>query len=89
MKTTSNTIELTTANYTASNKRNQKLVSKTCKALAKYYEFNSLRDLADNSGDEKLVRKYDTACEKAFSKYLDLLADLPKYEQKVINNFVA
>jgi hypothetical protein len=82
-------IEITTANYRAVNKRNQKLVAKTCKALAKYYEFNSLRDLADNAGDEKLVRKYDTACEKAFSKYLDLLADLPKYEQKVIDKFIA
>jgi hypothetical protein len=87
--TNTNNIEITTANYTAVNKKNAKQVAKTCKALAKYYELNSLRDLADNSGDEKLVRKYDTACEKAFSKYLDLLADLPKYEQKVIDNFVA
>ena len=84
-----NNIEITTANYRATNSKNARQVAKTCKALAKYYELNSLRDLADNAGDEKLVTKYDRACESAFSKYLDLLATLPKYEQKNIDKLIA
>ena len=66
--------------------KNSKLFNRVLKSLVKYNELNNLRDKADDCGDDKQYSKLDKKCEIAFSNYLDLLEQLPKYEQKRIEN---
>jgi hypothetical protein len=65
---------------TAINKKNQALVNKASKWLAKYNEANDLRDKADNEGNDKAYRTYDKVCENAFNNYLEVCSELPKRE---------
>lgn len=66
--------------------KNQSLLNKVIKALEKYNALNNLRDKADNEGNEREYKKLNNQCEKSFDKYLELLNELPKYEQKRIEN---
>lgn len=61
--------------------KNSKLFNKVVKALVKYNELNDLRDKADDCGNDKEYNKLDKKCEVAFDSYLELLQELPKYEQ--------
>lgn len=61
--------------------KNSKLFNKVLKSLVKYNELNNLRDKANDEGNDKEFNKLDKKCEIAFSNYLDLLEQLPKYEQ--------
>jgi hypothetical protein len=61
--------------------KNQSLLNKVVKALEKYNQLNNLRDKADNEGNEREYKKLDNKCLNAFDKYLELLNELPKYEQ--------
>jgi hypothetical protein len=61
--------------------KNKVLFNKVIKALNNYNMLNNLRDLAYNNGEDKEFKKLDNKCLKAFDKYLDLLNELPKYEQ--------
>lgn len=70
----------------AINQKNQAKFNKCLKALNKYYSLNNMRDNADGNGDEKLFNKLDRQCSNAFDKYLELLSELPKYEQKRIES---
>jgi hypothetical protein len=72
----------------AKTKKNQSKVNKCIKALQRYYALNTLRDIADNDGNEKEVKKYDRQCEEVYSRYLDCLQVLPKYEQKIIDKLI-
>ncbi len=65
---------------TALNKKNQKMVSKAYKFLAKYDQNNTLRDMAEDQDDQKAYKKYDRICVDSFDKYLEALAELPKRE---------
>ena len=65
---------------TAITKKHQTMVNRACQWLIKYNEANDQRDLADNNGDEKMYRKYDRLCEKAWDKYLECTSELPKRE---------
>jgi hypothetical protein len=71
----------------AKTKKNQGMVNKCIKALSKYDALNTLRDIADNDGNEREVNKYNRLCENAFDKYLTYSYELPKYEQKRIEKF--
>ena len=66
--------------------KNQTLLNKVTKALENYNLLNNLRDKADNEGNDKEVKKLNNKCEKSFDKYTELLEQLPKYEQKRIEN---
>lgn len=66
--------------------KNKVLFNKVVKALNSYNLLNNLRDEAYNNGDDKEFKKLDNKCLNAFDKYLDLLNELPKYEQKRIEN---
>lgn len=72
---------------TSKNPKNQGKVNKCVKALNRYYSLNDLRNIADDSGNEKEVRKYDRMCEDVFDKYLTYLESLPKYEQTQIKKY--
>ncbi len=61
--------------------KNSKLFNKVLKSLVKYNELNNLRDKADDCGNDKEYNKLNNRCEIAFNNYLDLLEQLPKYEQ--------
>tara|TARA_R110000772_G_scaffold176676_3_gene288340 strand:+ start:743 stop:973 length:231 start_codon:yes stop_codon:yes gene_type:complete len=69
---------------TAINKRNQALVTRASKWLAKYNEANDLRNEADDSGDDKAFKKAEALCEKSFNNYLELVSELPLREKKNI-----
>jgi hypothetical protein len=73
-------------NMKSLNVKNSKLFNKVLKSLVKYNELNNLRDKADDCGDDKEYNKLNNKCEIAFSNYLELLQELPKYEQKRIEN---
>lgn len=66
--------------------KNSKLFNKVIKALVKYNKLNNLRDKASDEGNEKEYNKLDKKCEIAFDNYLELLQELPKYEQTRIEN---
>jgi hypothetical protein len=72
----------------AINPKNQSLVNKAVKYLQKYYELNDLRNVADNNGAEKELKKYNRMCEDVFDKYLDALAELPKGQQTIIDKLI-
>ena len=61
--------------------KNKRLFNKVIKALNNYNMLNNLRDTADNEGNDKEFKKLDNKCLNAFDKYLELLEQLPKYEQ--------
>jgi hypothetical protein len=61
--------------------KNRVLFNKVVKALNNYNVLNNLRDSADNEGNDKEFKKLDNKCLNAFDKYLELLEQLPKYEQ--------
>jgi hypothetical protein len=73
---------------TAINPKNQSLVNKAVKYLQKYYELNDLRNVADDNGAEKELKKYNRMCEDVFDKYLDALAELPKGQQQIIDKLI-
>jgi hypothetical protein len=73
-------------NMESLNVKNSKLFNKVLKSLVKYNELNNLRDKANDEGNDKEFNKLDKKCEIAFSNYLELLQELPKYEQKRIEN---
>jgi hypothetical protein len=56
------------------------MVNRAVYWLEKYNKANDQRDLADNNGDEKMYRKYDRLCEKAWEKYEDYTSELPSRE---------
>ena len=68
----------------AINKKHQAMVNRAVKWLEKYNEANDQRDLADGDGDEKMYRKYDRLCEKAWDKYEECTSELPKREVEQI-----
>lgn len=68
----------------AINPKNQTTVNRCVKALARYELLNDLRNLAEDSGNEREYRKYNRLCEQVFDRYLDYLYSLPKYQQKAI-----
>ena len=63
--------------------KNKVLFNKVIKALNNYNTLNNLRDLAYayNDGEDKDLKLLDVKCLLAFERYLDLLSELPKYEQ--------
>ena len=71
---------------TAITKKNQGLVNKTVRALIAYNKLNSERDKASDADNDKLVQKLNRKCENAFDKYLGFLNELPKNQQKIIDN---
>lgn len=62
------------------------MVNKCIKYLTKYNALNDLRDQANDICDTKLFIKLNNQCEKAFNQYLDLFYQLPKNQQKAIEN---
>lgn len=70
----------------AINAKNQSIVNKCIKYLTKYNSLNDLRDQADNDGNEKLYNQLEKKCQTAFDQYLDLFYQLPKNQQKAIEN---
>ena len=65
----------------AKTKKNQGMVNRCIKALKRYNELNSLRDIAINDYNEKEIKKCDKMCEMAYDRYCTYLFQLPKYEQ--------
>jgi len=72
---------------TAKSKRNQAILNKAIYWDAKYDKLSTERDMAYDSGNEKLGRSLDRQCENAFDKYLEYLRALPKTEQKRVENY--
>ena len=70
----------------ALNPKNQKQLNKVVKALTRYNQLNDARGVAENNDDEKLERKLNRQCESAWDKYMDYMAELPKYQQKLVEN---
>jgi len=72
---------------TATNKKNVSAFNKCIKALTRYNVLNNLREKSENDGErETVMNRHDRACESAFDRYQDYLSELPKYEQKRIEN---
>jgi len=72
----------------AINPKNQTTVNRCLKALDRYNHLNDLRNVADNNGDERSVRKLDRQCEEVFDRYLNHLYELPKNQQKQIEKIL-
>lgn len=64
----------------------QSIINKCIKAMQSYEQFNSLRDIADNEGNEREYSRLCRKCEIAFDRYLTYLEELPKYIQKQIES---
>lgn len=71
---------------TAKNKKNQTLINRALRYLEQYYEYNEIRDKAEDLGDKKLYNQMDKKCEFIFNRYLETLEQLPKYERKTFDN---
>ena len=75
------------------NPKNQSRVNKAIDWMRKYEEANTKRDLiSDNlecdDEDSKEWRAINRRCEQAFDKYLDVMDELPKGQQKAIDKFL-
>ncbi len=75
------------------NPKNQSRVNKAIDWMRKYEEANTKRDLiSDNlecdDEDSKEWRAINRRCEQAFDKYLDVMYELPKGQQKAIDKFL-
>ena len=68
----------------AINPKNQANVNKAIYWLKRYNKLDELRNFADGNGDEKSFTKLDSACAKAFDKYLEYCDALPMREVKAI-----
>jgi hypothetical protein len=68
----------------AINPKNQVIVNRCVKALARYELLNDLRNAAEDSENERDYRKYNRLCEKVWDRYLNYLYSLPKNQQKAI-----
>jgi hypothetical protein len=74
-------------NVQSINPKYQSLVNKAVAWDIKYEFANEQRDIAydnteyDYAEDDKVWRKWNKQCEKAYDKYLDLLDELPKRER--------
>ena len=68
----------------AINSKNQSLVNKALRYNARYEELNDKRSNAYDQGDLKALSKLDRQCIEAFEKYLDVMTELPKNQQKAI-----
>ncbi len=74
-------------NVQSINPKYQSLVKRAVAWDIKYEFANEQRDIAyDNTTcdfieDDKVWRKWDKQCEKAYDKYLELLEELPKRER--------
>ena len=73
----------------AINPKNQSKVNKAIQWMQKYEEANTTRDLISDSlecddEDSKEWRAINRRCEKAFDRYLDIMDELPKGQQKAI-----
>jgi len=71
-------------NLIAINPKNQSKVNRILAWATKYDIANNNRDIADGDGDDKAYKKYDRQCQMMFDKYLELMDDLPKGQQKAI-----
>tara|TARA_B110000971_G_C19975660_1_gene484811 strand:- start:190 stop:459 length:270 start_codon:yes stop_codon:yes gene_type:complete len=76
-----------TTEVKAVNPKYQSVVNKAVNWMEKYELANDQRNIAsDNSEhdyeeDDKLWRKWDRRCIKAYDKYLEYMEELPKREQ--------
>lgn len=74
----------------AVNSKYQSVVNKAVNWMEKYELANDQRNIAsDNSEhdyeeDDKLWRKWDRRCIKAYDKYLEYMEELPKREQNKV-----
>lgn len=68
----------------AINKKHQSKVNKAIRAILTYNLFNSLRDIANDEGNEKEFKILDKKCEKYFNSYLEIKSELPKREVEQI-----
>jgi hypothetical protein len=68
----------------AINPKYQVTVNRCVRALLRYMQLNDLRNLAEDSGNEREYKKYDRLCQKVFDRYLDYLYSLPKNQQRAI-----
>ena len=72
----------------AINPKNQKLVNKAIRHNYNYDVANSLRDVASDNDDMKSYKKYDAICVREFDKYIEIMSELPKGQQKEIEKFI-
>jgi len=68
------------------NPKNEKTVKRAIDWLRKHNEFDNQRNIAEGNGDEKLVSRLDKKCEMSYDKFLCLMDELPKNQQKIIYN---
>jgi len=65
--------------------KNQTIVNRCIKAMARYSELNDLRDKAyDSEAKQSEINKYERLCAEAYDRYLNYLYELPKGQQKAI-----
>lgn len=76
-----------TTEVKAVNSKYQSVVNKAVNWMEKYELANDERNIAsdntecDYEEDDKLWRKWDRRCIKAYDKYLEYMEELPKREQ--------
>jgi hypothetical protein len=76
-----------TTEVKAVNSKYQSVVNKAVNWMEKYELANDQRNIAsdntecDYEEDDKLWRKWDRRCIKAYDKYLEYMEELPKREQ--------
>lgn len=68
------------------NPKNKTIVKRAVEWLKKYNEFDKQRNIADGNGDEKLWSKLNNKCEMSYDKFMCLMEELPKNQQKIIYN---
>lgn len=68
----------------ALNKKHQSNVNKAVYWLIKYNEFDNRRNEADSEGNDKMHKRYDNQCQKAFDRYEEYTSELPIREVKQI-----
>ena len=72
----------------AKSKKNQSNINKAVEWGFKYDKANDLRDKADDNGDIKAFKAANRLCESSFDKHLDYMSEVPKTEQKRVENLI-
>lgn len=68
------------------NPKNKTIVKRAVEWLKKYNEFDNQRNIADGNGDEKMWSKLNNKCEMSYDRFVCLMEELPKNQQKIIYN---
>ena len=71
-------------NLEAINPKNQSKVNRALVWSEKYDNLSTLRDIAEDNDNERLVNSCNNKCQNAWDKFETIVDELPKGQQKAI-----